>query len=225
MQRSALPAWVLLLMANGSCLGDEAKTVSTDGGAGSSSGGTGGACALPDGGACDALHQCGCASGQSCLFMGDGTTLCKAEGGTKEYQACAAFDACKKGLMCVSGVCKPFCEKTSDCPGPSRICEQVVGVAGALVCTAGCDLMSPGTVCGPGTTCMPLANGAQGTDCKTSSGQGGSCSTQFDCKPGYACVGSNCERWCRVGYPDCGATSCLGGLNVYVNGFEYGTCG
>ncbi len=230
-------AVVLAFLSTG-CLGDEPETASTGGAgggggvAGSASGGVGGTCALPDGGACEAFHQCGCAGGQNCLFMGDGTTLCKAVGGTPAYRACAAFDACQKGMMCVSGVCKPFCEKASDCAGPSRICEQVLDqsnqpIEGALVCTAGCDLMAPAKSCGPLVTCMPLAKGAQGTDCVPTTGTGdgpGECANVYDCMPSYTCVATNCEKWCRVGYADCDAKTCVGGLGIYVNGSEYGTC-
>lgn len=238
---------VVLAFLSTGCLGDEPETASTGGAsggggaAGSASGGVGGTagtCSPPEGGTCDAFHQCGCAGGQNCLYSlgGSGSTVCRPDGPTQAYQMCAAFDACQNGMMCVKGICEPFCEKPSDCPGPRRICQQLLvsgsEVPGALTCTAGCELISPSSICGPGVTCVPLASGSQGTQCVAGAGSGvgpGTCTSYINCKPGYTCVdpGGYCLKWCRVGYPDCGAQQCVGFQQpnkVYVDGFEYGTC-
>jgi hypothetical protein len=227
-----------LCLTVAACIGEE-KQGDADGAAGGGSGGADAeACIAPVLGPCDTFPQCGCEPGKACMPYTDGTTFCSTHGSVAAYQSCGSPLICDAGMMCVGQVCKPFCATRDDCPGPERSCKQLfaldeqqntVAVPEAFYCTAGCDLLFPESVCGPGVTCRPLEKGTEGTDCWTA-GNGigpGTCpSSELECKPGYACVDTgtrDCLRWCRVGYPDCGTQTCQS-VGVLVGGFEYGAC-
>jgi len=195
---------------------------------------TGPACTPPiAGGGCDTTAQCGCTALQTCSFSAD-TTVCVAAGAGKLNEQCDAAKPCSPGLDCFfpvtpPGACKKYCSGSSDCAGGTSQCVSVVDskskpVPGVGFCSSGCALESPASTCGS-LGCHAL--GAETTDClPTGTGTGpGSCTSSFDCAPGYGCDnGKDCRKWCRVGKADCGdAGTCVPG-NVTVGSVAYGVC-
>lgn len=214
------------------------------GGAGGS-GGAGGApvCTPPAAsGECDPVAQCGCAEGQNCIFTGavDGQTVCTPAGSKPAFRACDNNGDCQAGSGCVSGVCKPFCATDAECTATQGVCGQLYVNQGgtqtpinhAKSCSARCDLRNPQAVCGndPGVSCDYLADGHP--DCiggfGTKTGRGDCVGNPRNCAPGYACLGGDCLRWCRVGMSDC--SRCVpvtvgdAAEPIVIDGFEYGVC-
>lgn len=212
-----------------------------DGGTGGSDGGAGGGgvCSPPNGGACDPVAKCGCSANQACDFLGvDGKTACLSAGTGAPYAKCDNSNGCQAGYSCVSDTCRPFCKTAADCPGSGRTCDQVSGgsppqnIPGFLVCSAQCDPMNPGAVCGPGVTCLAFPGNDQ-TDCFVGgTATSGACAGKApdECAPGYVCAGpqngtATCRKWCRVGKNDCGGKACSGfSPKNIVGGVEYGVC-
>jgi hypothetical protein len=208
-------------------------------------GGTGGTCTPPvSGGACDTSPQCGCASGQACVVVtaSTGVTGCVAAGSVGAAQACSGSD-CSAGYDCVGGACKKYCDTAADCSS-GQDCEQVTytdssgnsaNIPGMKVCSTGCNLVDPSTVCGSGLTCYQVSQTSSATDCGTAgtgTGTNGCSSTNpTGCAPGYLCVydSSNnysCAHWCRVGSTgDCTTGSCANlQTPVVINNVTYGIC-
>lgn len=209
------------------------------GGGGSGGSGGGGTCEPPNGGACDPVAQCGCNSGQNCDFISlNGNTACIQSGSVATYGACTTSTQCQPGNSCVGGLCRPFCESESDCPGPGRTCDQVVAgseqdpIPGFHVCSAHCDPMNPVGTCGTGATCLAFG-GTDRTECFVAgpTAVGGACAGNLpdECEPGLICAGTQgaqptCRRWCRLGQNDCQSCTPFT-TKVFVNGIEYGVCG
>lgn len=237
--------------SGGSAFGGSAGTAgagATGGSAGAGGGGGAGGsgCTPPiPGGACDTFPQCGCASGQRCTVTNvQGITSCVPDGTAGPYQACSTSVQCQAGAECVGGACKPFCDLDTDCPGSLRRCLQVqydnagtsTPIPGMKVCSSGCALEAPSTLCGSGLGCYPDDQTPVGTDCATAgTGVGAqaccvdSGCAQLDstmCAPGYACLQSGeCRKWCRVGFSDCPSSACSGFTTpLIVGGTEYGVC-
>jgi hypothetical protein len=201
-------------------------------------------CTLPTAdSACGTFPQCGCDIGTQCdvTNFDTGQTACVSEGSAGANQACSAFGGkCAKGLTCTNGTCSPFCATNADCPGPNRECRQVevlqagqpVPVPGMTACTAGCDPVAPGLVCGAGTSCAFVEPSGPLTDCMgAGNGVGkGACGGGGGCAPGYLCVNTgslDCLKWCRLSNPnDCASTEFCQGLQAMpaIDGVQYGVC-
>ncbi len=210
-----------------------------------------GACA-PFSGPCNPSTQCGCSPGQNCVFNGGslgGDTICVSVGSATSNHACAADTDCVGGMQCVDGACKAFCDPRGDCAAPSTGCEQVYlnesacmgnePIFGDLVCSSGCNPVSPQGVCGPGLTCNPAGTT---TNCAGPVGTGmgpGKCgSGGLLCAPGYDCLSYayttssgtvdeyTCEHWCRIGAADCTSPELCTGFAppITVQQVTYGTC-
>lgn len=199
-------------------------------------------------GTCGAFPQCGCGVGDKCdlLDLKTGRTHCVRDGSALPFQSCAPFlnVHCAAGSVCVFGGCKPLCAETSDCLGAASECREIravvsgmeVVVPGSKACTAGCDPVAPGDVCGPGMNCLFLDTV---TECITAgSGRGpGACSSgnASACAPGYLCVGNpdtmtqDCLAWCRIGMAsDCDTSAneiCTPLTSTPTQGgVQYGVC-
>lgn len=196
--------------------------------------------------ACDTAPQCGCEPGQKCdvTDLDTGKATCVDDGTVQPYHSCNPFLArCKVGSACLGGACKPYCESDADCAGANSKCKQVelykngtsTLVPGMFTCTAGCDPVSPGLVCGSGLTCSFAGTGT--TDCY-SSGTGvgaGACNQNsgLACAPGYTCInttqqtgGYSCLKWCRLTANDCSNGFVCKDLTSkpVLGGVEYGAC-
>jgi len=177
---------------------------------------------------CDTFPQCGCGGGQSCDVsnLTTGATSCVAAGTTNNYAGCSTTaSVCKVGSSCVDGVCNPFCDSNSDCPGNYRKCVQVtsggMAIPGFKVCSQTCDPTSPQRddadydPCGPNINCFPstdrasycvgptTASGTQWADCTT-----GGNPDDTKCAPGFLCLEDTyilapspyaCFQMCRYG--------------------------
>ncbi len=234
--------------------------VGTDAPASDASGGTGGGGFLegsfdaprcdpptPEG-TCGALPQCGCGVGDKCeiIDLKAGRTQCVRDGNALPFQSCAPFlnIHCAAGSLCLFGGCKPLCNEASDCLGALSQCQPIravvsgmeVTVPGSKACTAGCNPVAPGDVCGPGMSCLFLD---AVTECITAgTGKGpGACSggNASSCAPGYLCVGNpntmaeDCLKWCRIGMAtDCDTTTneiCTPlTTSPTQDGTQYGVC-
>lgn len=230
--------------SSGSSGGSSGSTSSSSGGSSTSSGGTstssgGSGCTPPvPGGVCDTLPQCGCAAGLKCdVNGGGGLTECIPAGAIAEYKQCFSQNDCQKGLTCLDGACKPFCDTASDCPGAGRTCGPVYygggTVPGFRICTSACDLTNAAAKCGPGLTCY--ATTFTSADCVGPAGTGtgpGGCASGALCAPGYVCQngptgGLDCMKWCKIGGSDCAAGQTCAALAagmVTVAGVDYGVC-
>jgi hypothetical protein len=195
---------------------------------------------------CGTFPQCGCSVGEKCdvVALDTGRAACVSDGSVLPNQACGTlFGQCTAGNTCVGGACKPFCATAADCPGAGRECDQTqatlggqtVSVPGMFTCTAGCDPINPGVVCGGGITCLFVS--ATSTDCYSAgSGVGpGACSANqgLACAPGNVCIDTtakngtySCLGWCRLSANDCPATYACQELSTKptLSGVEYGAC-
>lgn len=203
---------------------------------------------------CALFPQCGCTN-QNCVALPppspSGTTECLVAGTTPLYTLCNG-NTCEIGAACIGGVCKPLCATDDDCPrldgGGPRICAQITTtglpngkpVPGLKTCSAGCDFLQPGALCGPNVGCVPIFdthdNGVP--DCIGPAGKGmgpGACvdKAQTDCAVGYACTdqtGPNplaCSKYCRILHQaeDCGSLACVPfAPAIVVEGVEFGSC-
>jgi hypothetical protein len=209
------------------------------------SGGSGGdaaTCTPPVAGPCDNFPQCGCATGQNCDFANsNGETECVASGPKGAYSQCDGPGQCAVGTTCTkaavtatSGLCKPFCDETNDCPGDGRVCVPAFGTKGFKYCTLACDLADPSTSCGAGIGCF--LTDPEHTDCVvvgSGTGPNACVGNQLNCAPGYFCgdpaSAPDCFKWCRLGL---GNGDCLGGRQCQdvfpsptrVAGTQYGAC-
>jgi hypothetical protein len=195
---------------------------------------------------CGTFPQCGCSFGEKCdvIAFDTGRAACVTDGSVFANQGCGTIlGQCSAGLSCLGGACKPFCATSADCPGAGRECQQTeVNVGGQAItvpamftCTAGCDPVNPGLVCGSGVTC--LFTGGTTTDCY-SAGTGvgpGACSANqgLACAPGNVCIDTtsttgtySCLGWCRLSATDCPAGYTCTQLNTKptLAGVEYGAC-
>jgi hypothetical protein len=192
---------------------------------------------------CGLAPQCGCSASETCdLADLEGVVRCVPAGKAPMGHPCTSTVGCARGLSCVFGTCRPFCDKAGSACAEDGAgqCIQVQSqgspVPNFKVCRVSCDLRDADG-CG-GTTragtgvCVVDVDGA--TDCVGGGtrAQGEPCTPSDDCGPSLVCVTTGgaetgaCRRWCRVGQPDCGAnTQCNGFQNaVVVDGVEHGAC-
>ncbi len=214
------------------------------GGTGGSTGGTGGtgggACVPPAVGECTVYPHAGCPSYEGCYVTvpATGMTECAYSSGYGPGDLCEYLNDCAPGTACVGGACKPYCSQSSNCPTAGADCFQVVYDPGSgtsqpvpcmKVCTDQCDPANPSVVCGTGASCDVFSD--QGVNPGTSlcydsgSSNTGPCSAASPaCAPGWVCLNDDlCHRWCRVGFSDCGASSCQA-AGYYVGTQQYGFC-
>lgn len=203
-------------------------------------------CALPTADSeCDTHPQCGCEPGQKCdiIDFDTGRVTCSPAGDAKPHQPCSPFGAqCQAGSSCLGGACKELCTSSADCVGANRECRQVESYGSGQAkkvpflhaCTAGCDPVSPGLVCGTGVGCQFAGTS---TDCYASGGGTGpgACTqtTGLACAPGYTCINTtlqngkySCLKWCRLTQSDCPTGFVCKDLSSkpQLGGVEYGAC-
>jgi hypothetical protein len=220
--------------AVGGSAGSGASTSGSSGGGGASS-------CSPSQSPCDLFPQCGCAAGVACdVVTDDGTTGCFASTGVDVGAPCSSPGSCKPGLTCyLMSTCKRLCKENGDCSStPGSSCLSVVTDNGASLvpnlkyCTDQCDLVAPGSRCGPGAGCWPLDDlgvSPGHSACYKAGASTDSCSTKpNECAAGWFCANKTCYKFCRPGVPtDCPGTICrsLSGGNYYhVGTTAFGLC-
>jgi hypothetical protein len=194
--------------------------------------------------------QCGCPSGESCVFASvGGTTECITAGTAVANQPCTQDSDCAFALACSLGACKPFCQVNDDCPKSSSGCFVVSRavascgggepIFGDGYCATQCDPVNPQAACGTDLTCNFITPTA--TDCLGPIGSGngpGGCSGSSNCAAGTTCIAydfteggqkvelTSCEHWCRIGYGDCVAPeACVPFATPdHVGATAYGFC-
>jgi hypothetical protein len=188
------------------------------------------------------LPQCGCQSGQQCIFQ-NGQRLCVTDGSDDVGDECSGI-SCKAGAMCLSlgslATCRKFCDGDSDCSGFGGVC--VIQIGGferpddPTFCSDNCDPPS-GTGCPTSGKCeLGLADdmvtfftmcGGAGTGT-----EGAPCTNTFnDCAGGYGCLTNpstsmtECMRWCNMATPNCSVGTCSP-INPpgIIGSIEYGVC-
>lgn len=184
---------------------------------------------VPPNDKCGLDPQCGCAPTETCDVTNriTGATSCITAGTTTLGRPCQETGECAPGLACIYGACRPYCKtpRTKCSVAGTDLCVERLDDEGkpapnASFCTIECDPRVPSAVCGSNachwfpTYYAP----SKVSDCNYGGTVGhiGTCSTDSDCLPGYACVPepnnpsrTECERWCRIGQPGRGDCSDL----------------
>ncbi|MCL2822461.1 MAG: hypothetical protein FWD57_00550 [Polyangiaceae bacterium] len=210
------------------------------GGSGGGGSGGGSTCTTPLKPPCDVFPQCGCESGQACdVYDNSGATDCYPSQ-NKTTQVCDGYlGECVPGATCVEGSCKNFCKQDYDCPGsnPGQ-CYQFVTTSGGIipglkVCTEHCEPWNAYS-CPSGMGCQTFSGLAvkPGTfGCLPAGPSSSKCSDTTLCAAGYACLGTDCYKWCRMNVAgDCsGAQKCYpleggGKQGIYFGTVEIGVC-
>lgn len=192
--------------------------------------------------ACGLVPQCGCSANQTCdvTDLATGAVACVGSGGGNLGGACTATSQCSKGLTCLYGACRPYCNNPNgQCNGQNLgFCFAPEKSGGGTtpnlaVCTVRCDPRNPAALCGS-NTCLWFA-ADNDSDCNVPGTKGlyDTCSSVTDCKAGLACAkhplfGNECETWCRIGQSDCAAfeacTDVYGAKAPVVGGVKLGLC-
>jgi hypothetical protein len=176
----------------------------------------------------------GCLSTESCLFLFGNTTqgACIPAGSGTEGDACADFDECGRGLICLGGTCAQRCDNGFSCSDETQSCVAIGGGGGMRSCVdATGEGESEGEGEGEGEPDCLVERGnfdcPAGASCDDGAcvrgGEGpvgtfGLCDADDDCSGGL-CVNGVCSRPCDVGdgCPDaytCDAAAIEGGLCV-----------
>lgn len=98
-------------------------------------------CAVPTGGACELISDCGCAGAQTCRVVAavTGRTACGQVGTARDFEPCSSEVDCARGLDCIGGACKPYCTSDAECAAQQAgacgpIATKQGEVPGARVC-------------------------------------------------------------------------------------------
>jgi hypothetical protein len=149
------------------------------------------------------------------------------------FDACGTqgIDDCAPGSACIQetsalALCAPFCRTDADCE-PGGRCTFTLSVGTLKVCSeplTACHPVLPQSGCASGACYVITPDGDTGCHSAGPGGQGARCTTDYDCKAGYACFASSggCRRVCRSGNnSDCtGSTSC----RAITGWTSYGAC-
>lgn len=185
---------------------------------------------------------------QGCYLSGT-SRVCAAAGTAAFGATCAGAFACVPGGICINvarsgaaaNMCSRFCAADSDCAG--GLCLYTLNdgaggsVPGVTICSTPCNPVTSGG-CPIGTACRVFQESAGAmrffSDCSApvgAGGQGAACTTDEQCRAGFACAGSQCLQWC-TGIGLAGSLGgCPTGLRCYgfatpirVGGTEHGVC-
>jgi hypothetical protein len=190
---------------------------------------------------CDVICQ-NCGTGGACTVDGTGTPTCVQAGTVPAYGQCGSGIYCTAGSICVgetatTGMCRPFCRSTGDCPAGAQCSITVINGSTMMTLATACSevvnncdpVLQNGCSSGKcypvvpdgSTGCHPAGPGAVGT----------SCMSDYDCQGGSVCVGSTplCYKLCHLGGNDCtGGKSCVMVSytvnNMTMNWATYGVC-
>jgi hypothetical protein len=157
----------------------------------------------------------GCLQNENCLFLFGNNTegACFAAGSGTEGDACADFDECARGLICLGGECAQRCDRGFACSLEGQTCTAL-GAGGMSGCTPvggneGEGEGDPGEGEGEGEGECDVARGnfdcPQGRSCVDGAcvpGEGpvgtfGLCDANGDCSGGL-CINGVCTRPCDV---------------------------
>lgn len=194
-------------------------------------------------------RQCGCGAGLGCYLNGPSRT-CATAGSASEGSTCSSFNACVPGQVCLNiarsgsavSQCSRFCGTDADCAGEGAICIYTLddgtggSIPGVRVCSRGCDPVTSAG-CSSSASCQIYQENTGErrffTDCTAPAGPGGqgaSCTTEAECRRGFACAGTpgTCLRYCTAPgtTSGCGAfEACFGFTTpLRVGSTEYGVC-
>lgn len=213
--------------------GGSPSTATGAGAAGGAVGGAGGAgptsCALwPEGAAT-------CPPDQKCTVVNEstGSAACEPAGAVPAWARCFSDADCQARLWCdhTTGVCKPLCQTTVQCPsGADCLAALAAGggpIPGLQICTSHCDPRNANS-CNQSYGTTNCLYGDDGFDCFASgtASYPASCSSFVDCAPPQTCHLGYCRFWCDVQ-----ANSCVSPLfcrsyavPIYYDGIELGFC-
>ena len=215
---AAIPALLLITLANAACT--PAPATSGDAGTDSSSSGApigsvcsqGSACQSRNcsaqfaGGYCTATcaTNSSCPSGSVCGLTPNGDSLCLA--------SCSRSSDCRSGYACDpnKGACLPAssiapCSVNNGSCDPNATCTA--SASGSTTCTCKPGFIGDGKTCSANPNCM---NGA------------GSCSTSSDCCSGLTCQSGTCQQPPACG--DSGEACCAGSMCNNGLTCQSGTC-
>jgi hypothetical protein len=147
-------------------------------------------------------------------------------GGAGLGDVCSTTDECSSTLQCVSGVCRPRCERAPDCGdgfacGADGICRTSDGVSG--------DNCDSEVDCGPGLACelgILDDNGQLSPKCAPTAGghpAGATCNVDTDCR-NHTCALGHCIDLCSD-TRDCGVgTGCANIPRIESGGVMFAGC-
>ncbi|MBW2524123.1 MAG: hypothetical protein JRI23_08105 [Deltaproteobacteria bacterium] len=179
----------------------------------------------------------GCPDGEKCSVVNESTgfTDCVAAGQWPAWARCSVDADCQDRLWCdhATGVCKPICQDTNNCPsGASCLAAYASGggpIPSLQVCTAHCDPRNANS-CNQTNGVTNCLYGADGFDCFPSGTDyyPDTCSGFLECGPPQTCHAGFCRPWCdTVGY-NCPplVQYCHGypGSGLFYDGTELGFC-
>ncbi len=184
---------------------------------------------------CDMFTGTGCRSGQTCRFspetLGSACAPLSPEA-VGAYAGCAQNNECPGGHLCVSGICRKYCENPSHCGWADARCMPAEGQVFST-CSRSCDLISPASPriglqpCGGGTRCDVVTEaGEEYTDCVLATGTGfedAPCEEHSDCQVGLYCQRNRCRRACDGSASTCRDGQRCGGFSAVARQ-EVGSC-
>lgn len=185
-------------------------------------------------GACDLVKQDCAGTGTMCAYdlidAGVVGRACVPEGAVAVGAACTAQSQatdCQKGSVCASGICREFCNTSTDCAG-GYVCSGSGGYNNSveyfMYCQPPCnvftqDCTTQGESCYPtaaGTTCLTTGATANGQAC-----------TQFNsCLPRSMCVGvaQNTYQCAALCITDGGVPCTSGTCEALQGTTDFGVC-
>ena len=168
---------------------------------------------------CEPVGSAGCGDGLQC-FPDPGGNVCLNPGKKPHGAACAGWNDCAWGHLCIAGVCRTICATTATSQWackPGVPCEKIVfsgaGAAGKNLgaCKSGdaCDVLTD-QGCASGQTCAPAGwiKACIGTGKAVA---GATCTSAADCLPGHLCLDAGGAAVCRKKCSTLGGPqSCVG---------------
>lgn len=186
---------------------------------------------------CNPLTQSGCGTRDKCSFAkvppeSSCDIHCAVPGPLSEGMPCDfPADACSKGLQCVEGTCRAFCDLTSK-PCQTGVCPgRSFAPVPFFNCSPPCDPLSPN--CGPGKECVGNVHaGIETPGCVVPGVNplGSECTQPQVCASGLTCtdqaLGPNgfptCRQRCLVAANDCASPEVCRERQPGIDG--YGVC-
>jgi hypothetical protein len=159
--------------------------------------------AIPDA-PCSVSPQGGCSASAACrvdsCVQGNERTECSAIGTGTSRSSCTGHADCAANFACSGDLCRHYCASTADCEAPGGECIDLTCGSpenGTNVCTENCDPIPFASECPGGYACRIKPTRPAFTSCgPTGTANGGdSCTTDADCRQGYACLGSGTFHW------------------------------
>jgi len=186
-------------------VGDSGTTTDPDAGSGVCK-------TVPPTNRCGLDPQCGCGVNETCDVTNDetGATSCTTAGSATLGRPCGRTGDCAAGLTCAFGACRPYCTTArSKCNQPGTdLCIEMTDSNNnpyplSNTCSIVCDPWDAKGACGTNRCDWfeSFYKPFKISDCSApgTATLGQACKYDDDCVTGHLCIGSKCERWCRMG--------------------------